>query len=86
MTGMWVGCSLDFHTLNREMEFVPMLDERELATLLAALLSWREEITSNGNRSAAPYLKSVGMAGIEPLSVAEIGQLSRRVRRWNRSS
>lgn len=57
-----------------------MFNERELATMLAALLFWREEIASNNNRSALPYLKSVGRSQVEPLSVDEIKRLARRLR------
>lgn len=59
------------------MEF----DQRELGTLLAALLFWREEIAAGGNRSAGPYLKSVRMDHVEPLSVPELRELSARLRR-----
>lgn len=61
-----------------------MSNERELATLLAALLFWREEIASNDNRSAGPYLKSVGRSEVEPLSVTEINRLARLLRRMKR--
>jgi hypothetical protein len=60
-----------------------MFNERERATLLAALLFWREEITDNGNTSAGPYLKSVGREGATPLAVDEIQRLARRIRRWH---
>ncbi len=56
-----------------------MLDTRELATILAALLFWREEITPSGNDTARHYLKSVRMAGIEPLNAIEIKRLSTRL-------
>ena len=58
-----------------------MLDTRELATILAALLFWREEITPSGNDTARHYLKSVRMDGIEPLNVIEIKRLCTRLRR-----
>lgn len=58
-----------------------MLDTRELATVLAALLFWSEEITPSGNDTARHYLKSVRMAGIEPLTLVEIKQLCTRLRR-----
>lgn len=62
-----------------------MFDQRELATILAALLFWSEEISPNGNDTASPYLKSVKMTGIEPLTVREIRRLSARLRRSHRS-
>lgn len=58
-----------------------MLDLRELATVLSALLFWREEICPFGYEVAQHYLKSVGMPGIEPLSSSEIKRLSTRLRR-----
>ncbi len=36
-----------------------MFDTRELATILAALLFWSEEISPNENDTARHYLKSV---------------------------
>lgn len=48
-----------------------MFDTRELATILAALLFWSEEISPSGNDTARHYLKSVKMTGIEPLTVLE---------------
>lgn len=62
-----------------------MFDTRELATLLAALLFWREEISSSGNDTACHYLRSVGMTGIMPLNVREIRILAARLRRSHAS-
>ena len=62
-----------------------MLDTRELATVLAALLFWSEEITPSGNDTARHYLKSVRMAGVEPLTLVEIKQLCTRLRRLHRA-
>ncbi len=58
----------------------PMITSRELATTLAALMFWKEEIAQSGNQSAGPYIKSVGMAGIQPLDADEIEQLSTKLR------
>lgn len=57
-----------------------MITLRELATTLAALTFWRDEITQSGNRSARPYLKEVGMSGIQPLDADEIQRLSAKLR------
>ena len=57
-----------------------MITLRELATLLAALAFWKDEITQSGDFSAGPYLKTVGMDGVQPLSAAEIDQLSAKLR------
>ena len=57
-----------------------MLTLRELATTLAALIFWKEEITQNGHRVARPYLKSAGMTGVKPLTGDEIERLSDRLR------
>ncbi len=63
-----------------------MFNTRELATILGALLFWSEEISPSGNSTAQHYLKSVRMAGVEPLSVREIQRLSARLRRAYRST
>jgi len=57
-----------------------MITLRELATLLAALAFWRDEITQSGDYSARPYLKTVGMDGVQPLNATEIDQLSTKLR------
>ncbi len=57
-----------------------MLTLRELATTLAALRFWREEITQSGDFSARPYLKGVGMPGVQPLTTEEIERLSAKLR------
>lgn len=58
-----------------------MLTVRELATTLAALAFWRDEITQSGDFSARPYLKLVGMSGVKPLTADELEQLSAKLRR-----
>jgi hypothetical protein len=57
-----------------------MITLRELATTLAALSFWRDEIAQDGNRSAHHYLKSVGMSGVKPLTPDEIERLSEKLR------
>lgn len=57
-----------------------MFSARELATILAALHFWREEISPHERDLAQHYLKAVGMAEVEPLTVEEIEQLSVRLR------
>lgn len=57
-----------------------MITLRELATLLAALAFWKDEITQSGDFSAQPYLKTVGMDGVQPLTATEIDQLSAKLR------
>ncbi len=58
-----------------------MFTSRELATALAALAYWKDEITQSGDFSARPYLKLVGMSGIQPLTADEIELLSVKLRR-----
>jgi len=53
---------------------------RELATLLAALMYWRDEITQSGNQSASPYFNSIEMPDIKPLTADEIERLSAKLR------
>lgn len=62
-----------------------MFDTRELATILAALLFWSEEIAPSQNDTARHYLKSVKMPDIEPLNVKEIQRLAARLRRLHRA-
>ncbi|HEY0983007.1 hypothetical protein [Schlesneria sp.] len=57
-----------------------MITLRELATTLAALMFWKDEIAQGGNQSARPYLKGVGMRGIKPLNADEIEQLAAKLR------
>ena len=57
-----------------------MITLRELATLLAALAFWKDEITQSGDFSDRPYLKTVGMDGVQPLTATEIDQLSAKLR------
>lgn len=57
-----------------------MITLRELATTLAALMFWKEEITRSGDRTARPYLKAVGMKGVTQLTADEIERLSVKLR------
>lgn len=57
-----------------------MITLRELATMLAALFYWRDEITPHGDNSARPYLNEVGMSGMQPLDADEIERLSAKLR------
>ncbi len=57
-----------------------MYTKRETATILAALLFWREELCPHGVRIMRPYFKSVGMPRVKPLSADEIKILSARLR------
>ncbi len=57
-----------------------MFTARELATLLAALQFWREEITQSGTFAARPYFKLVGRKRIRPLEDAEITRLAAKLR------
>lgn len=58
-----------------------MFETRELATVLAALLFWSEEITPGGRALAASYLRRVKLGRVEPLDAAEIRLLSARLHR-----
>ena len=57
------------------------LDEREPATVLAALLDWREENVPHGPEIQRPYLEEVELGHAEPPSDAESHRLSERLRR-----
>jgi hypothetical protein len=56
------------------------ISKREIATLLAALHYWREEMSSRGPSIKRPYFKAVGFPRAKPLSAAEIVALSKRLR------
>jgi hypothetical protein len=58
-----------------------MLNTRELATILAALLFWREEIATCSRDVALHYFQAVRMIEVEPLTIEEIKRLSRRLRK-----
>jgi len=57
-----------------------MFVRRELATVLAALRYWQEEITPHGEHAARKYFESLKLRGIRPLSAAQIVRLSKRLR------
>ena len=57
-----------------------MYTKRETATILAALLFWREEICPHGPRIQRPYFRAVRLPQVKPLSAGEIIKLSKRLR------
>ena len=57
-----------------------MYTKRETATILAALLYWREELCPHGAKIMRPYFKAVGLPRVRPLSADEIVKLSARLR------
>ena len=57
-----------------------MYTKRETATILAALLFWREELCPHDVKIMGPYFKAVGMPRVKPLSADEIERLSARLR------
>ncbi len=57
-----------------------MYTKRETATILAALLYWREELSPHGPKIMRPYFKAVGLPRVRPLSADEIIKLSARLR------
>ena len=57
-----------------------MYTKRETATILAALLYRREELCPHGPKIMRPYLKTVGLPRVRPLSADEIIKLSARLR------
>ena len=57
-----------------------MFTTRELATVIAALLFWREEMCPHGREVMRPYLASLELEHVEPLSADEIERLSQRLR------
>ena len=57
-----------------------MLNLRELATVLAALRFWQEEMCPHDPSIMRPYLLAVGFGGIDPLTEFEIVDLVQRLR------
>lgn len=58
-----------------------ILSPRELATLAAATLFWREEMLPHGRRIMAPYFRQIGAATIVPLNRRELERLATRFRK-----
>lgn len=57
-----------------------MLTARETATILAALLYWREEICPHGRAIMRPYFQTVGLDRFVPLHRTELVRLATRLR------
>lgn len=57
-----------------------MFTIRELATLLAALQYWREEMSPHGRTIMRPYFAEVGFDNVTPLNVRELARLMQRLR------
>ncbi|MGE3407568.1 MAG: hypothetical protein AB7I37_12185 [Pirellulales bacterium] len=57
-----------------------MFSDRELATMLAALLYWSEEMSPHGVEIMRPYFDDLELGHVEPLSADEITELMRRMR------
>jgi len=58
-----------------------MFNQRETATILGALLYWREEMALQKPAIQQPYFKAVGLPKTRPLSSDAIAKLSRRLRK-----
>ena len=56
-----------------------MFTIRELATLLAALQFWQEEMSHHGRWIMRPYLNDVGCERVTPLNRSELARLSARL-------
>lgn len=57
-----------------------MLNKREIATVLAALLYWKEEMCPHDPDVMRPYFEDLELAEFEPLSTDEIDLLMQRLR------
>ena len=57
-----------------------MLTAQETATVLAALLYWREEMCPHGRAIMRPYFAHFKLARKTPLNAQEIEQLCERLR------
>jgi len=58
-----------------------MFNRRETATVLVALLHWREEMAHQKPAIQRSYFKAVGLPKTRPLSRDVIAKLSRRLRK-----
>jgi hypothetical protein len=56
------------------------LSLREIATLSAALLYWREEMPPHGRQIMLPYFRQLGISRLTPLNRREIDRLAGRLR------
>jgi hypothetical protein len=56
-----------------------MFNTREVATILAALHYWREEMIPHGPSIMRPYFKIIGFPRARPLSAEEVFALSQRL-------
>ena len=59
-----------------------MITPREAATILAALLFWRDEMCPHDRSVMKPYFEDLALGEQEPLSGTEIDDLSQRLRNW----
>lgn len=57
-----------------------MLQPREAAAILAALLFWSEEMLPHGADFARPYFATLGLDRFEPLDRAALDALTARLR------
>lgn len=57
------------------------LSPRELTTLAAALLFWREEMAPHGRRIMEPYFRQIGAGSTVPLNRRELARLATRLRK-----
>ena len=57
-----------------------MITPRETATIMAALLFWREEMCPHDRSVMKPYFEELALGEQEPLSATEIEELSQRLR------
>lgn len=57
------------------------LSPRELTTLAAAIVFWREEMLPHGRRIMAPYFRQIGAATTMPLNRRELERLAVRFRK-----
>ena len=56
------------------------LNDPEVATILAVLEYWKEEMCPHGHDSARPYWTRMKLGRIKPLAADEITRLSNRLR------
>jgi hypothetical protein len=57
-----------------------MLTAREVATILAALLYWQEEMCPHDPAVMRPYFETLKLSEFEPLTSKEIDKVSAKLR------
>ena len=78
--GLDLFASFYFATQRKE-DVLLKLSQREVCTLLAALLYWQEETVPHGRHIMRPYFRQLGFPHAVPLNRRELARLSDRLQK-----